>query len=40
MEFNANPDVKSCTLWEAAKAYIRGRIISYCSYKRKKEIEE
>lgn len=40
MEINSTPEMASCTLWETAKAFMRGKIISYSTYKKKKENEE
>lgn len=39
MELNDSPEITATTLWETAKAYIRGKIISYSSYKKKKQIQ-
>lgn len=36
-ETNELPDVSSCILWEEAKAQMQGKIISYLSYKKKRE---
>lgn len=36
LEFNCTPDVSLITMWEALKAYLRGQIISYTAYERKK----
>lgn len=36
MELNLTPDVKLATVWEALKTYLRGQIISYSAYERKK----
>lgn len=37
MEINDNPETTASTLWETAKVVMRGKIISYHSYKNKKE---
>lgn len=37
---NDTPDVSASTLWESAKAYIRGVIISYTSAKRKEALRQ
>lgn len=39
VELNDSSEITAITLWEAAKAYIRGKIISYSSYKKKKQIQ-
>lgn len=36
-ETNDTPEVTSCTLWEAFKAYLRGCVISYEAAKKKEE---
>lgn len=36
-ETNDSPEVTSCTLWEAFKAYLRGCVISYEAAKKKEE---
>ena len=36
LEFNLTPDVPLTTVWEALKADLRGQIISYTDYERKK----
>lgn len=36
---NSTPDVSASILWETAKAFMRGTIISYTSAKRKKKIK-
>lgn len=36
LEFNLTPEIPLTTVWEAFKAYIRGQIISYTAYERKK----
>ncbi|XP_054631650.1 E3 ubiquitin-protein ligase znrf1 isoform X1 [Dunckerocampus dactyliophorus] len=37
LDFNDQPGVSASILWEAAKAVMRGKTISYSSYKKKKE---
>lgn len=37
METNDTPDISASTLWETAKVVLRGKIISYSTYKYKKE---
>ena len=39
MELNDSPETTAITLWETGKAYIRGKIIAYSSYKKKKQTE-
>ena len=39
LEFNMTPEISPVTLWECAKAYIRGRIIAFASAKKKKNGE-
>ena len=36
LEFNLTPGMPLTTVWEALKAYLRGQIISYTAYERKK----
>ena len=36
LELNVNPEVSPLILWDCAKAYLRGRIISFASAKKKK----
>ena len=40
LEFNMTPEISPVTLWECAKAYIRGRIIAFASAKKKKNGEQ
>lgn len=35
---NDSPETTATLLWETAKAVLRGKIISYASYKKKKDI--
>ncbi len=37
LETNDFPDISPCVLWETAKVVLRGKIISYSSYKKNKE---
>nr|XP_057934911.1 F-box only protein 8 isoform X1 [Doryrhamphus excisus] len=37
LDFNDQPGTSACVLWETAKVVMRGKIISYSSYKKKKE---
>ena len=32
LETNSTPDISPCSVWEALKAYVRGRVISYSSF--------
>lgn len=36
LEINMTPDVSVSTVWETLKAYVRGQIISFTAYKKKK----
>lgn len=36
LDINASPEISPLTLWDCAKAYIRGCIISFASTKKKK----
>lgn len=35
IETNDTPEISACTLWETAKIVMRGKIVSYCAYKKK-----
>uniref|UniRef100_A0AAR2LML4 Reverse transcriptase zinc-binding domain-containing protein n=1 Tax=Pygocentrus nattereri TaxID=42514 RepID=A0AAR2LML4_PYGNA len=37
LEQNNLPEISPCVLWEAGKAVMRGKIISYCAHKKNKE---
>uniref|UniRef100_A0AAR2IMM0 Reverse transcriptase domain-containing protein n=1 Tax=Pygocentrus nattereri TaxID=42514 RepID=A0AAR2IMM0_PYGNA len=37
LEQNNLPEISPCVLWEAGKAVMRGKIISYCTHKKNKE---
>lgn len=39
MEINDSPEISPSLLWETAKVVLRGKIISYSSHKKKKELE-
>ena len=39
LEDNDSPNLSPSLIWEAGKAVIRGKIISYSSYKKKQELQ-